>query len=78
LASVFLVFLAALTKLIFTLHQATLARQPIQGQASILSARIATEDLTFLWILIIPFALLWIYSIVDAFFVGRKLDCLEE
>ena len=78
LASVFLLFLAALIKLIFTLHQATLNQQPTQGQTGILSAMNTAEDLSFLWILIIPFALLWLYSIVDAFLVGRKLDRLEE
>ena len=30
--------------------------------------------LTSLWYLIFPFGITWIYSVIDAFWTGRKLD----
>jgi len=31
-----------------------------------------------LWYLIIPFVITWLYSVIDAFWTGRKLDETTE
>ena len=36
------------------------------------------EDFSFLWYVLIVFAVLWIYSVVDAYVEGRKRDRLEK
>ncbi len=40
--------------------------------------RLRAEDFSFLWYLLIVFAVLWIYSVVDAHMEGRKQDLLEK
>ena len=37
-------------------------------------AMVTAQDNTFIYILIIAFIAIWAYSVVDAFFVGRKVD----
>ncbi len=61
-----------------------LFQKSIQGLAlnelypEMVISKFKQQDLTFLWILIAIFALIWIYSVVDAFIVGREIDKKEE
>ena len=36
--------------------------------------RIMLEDLSFLFYLIVAFAVIWVYSVADAFWVGLKIE----
>jgi hypothetical protein len=40
--------------------------------------RLKDQDLTIVWVLLSAFGLLWIYSTVDAFIVGRRIDVRER
>jgi len=40
--------------------------------------KLAAQDLSLLWVLITAFAILWIYSILDAYVTGKKLDRMGE
>ena len=40
--------------------------------------KLAAQDLSLLWYLITAFAVLWFYSVLDAFLIGRKMDQLGE
>ncbi len=37
-------------------------------------SRFKAQDHTFLWLLGLIFVCLWLYSVIDAFIVGRRLD----
>ena len=37
-------------------------------------SRFKSQDHAFLWLLLFIFVCLWLYSVVDAFIVGRKMD----
>jgi hypothetical protein len=37
-----------------------------------------TRSFTPLWVLLALFACIWIYSVLDAYLVGRKMDLAEE
>ena len=41
-------------------------------------ARIRAEDPFLLWVILAVFAALWLYSVVDAFLKGRRIDSAEE
>lgn len=36
--------------------------------------QLSVADLSLFWLLIAGFALLWFYSVVDAYLIGRRLD----
>ena len=67
LAVVFAIFLGGAAKLAFVMK--TIMDQPeIQSVNTFAS----------LWYLIIPFVITWLYSVIDAFWTGRKLDETTE
>jgi hypothetical protein len=78
LGGVFLLFIMGVIKMV------QLIRAIIQpGHLETLSpddimARIRTEDPTMLWVILAVFAVLWLYSVVDAFLIGRRIDMTEE
>ena len=41
-------------------------------------ARIRMEDPSLLWVILAVFVALWLYSVIDAFLKGRKIDRTEE
>ena len=63
MAVVFAIFLGGAVKLAFVMKS-------IMGQPEIQSI----NTFTSLWYLIIPFVITWLYSVIDAFWTGRKLD----
>ncbi|MFH1292573.1 MAG: hypothetical protein ABIJ44_00415 [Pseudomonadota bacterium] len=36
--------------------------------------RLKAADFSALWYLLVAFALIWLYSVLDAYLTGRKLD----
>jgi hypothetical protein len=74
LATVFVLFVAAIVKLYHVMNTLFVsANTEYQGSLSMMD-RVKGEDLTVLCILLAAFAILWLYSVVDAFLVGRKID----
>jgi hypothetical protein len=74
LATVFVLFVAAIVKLYQIVNTLFIsAGADNRGSLSVVN-RIETEDLTVLWLLLAAFATLWLYSIIDAFLGGRKID----
>jgi hypothetical protein len=74
LATVFVLFVASIVKLyqiINTVFMSAGADNP--GSLSIMD-RFKGEDLSILWLLLAAFAILWLYSIIDAFLIGKKID----
>lgn len=74
LATVFVLFVAVIVKLYKIMNTLFMsARADNQGSLSIME-RIKAEDLTVLWLLLAAFTILWLYSVIDAFLMGRKID----
>ena len=40
----------------------------------VIMAKFREEDFTLIWFIIIAFGIVWLYSIIDAFLKGRKID----
>ena len=74
LATVFVLFVASIVKLYQIMNTLFMsARGDNPGSLSIME-RIEAEDLTVLWLLLAAFTTLWLYSVIDAFLAGRKID----
>ena len=76
LVLVFFLFISTLIKLYLILHNAFKAASA-SGNAAVVD-RLAEQDLSLVWLLITAFVMLWLYSILDAYVTGRKLDRLGE
>jgi len=74
LAGTFILFIAALITLYQILSAAMEAENINSSESALITERFRAEDFSTLWYLIGAFALLWIYSVVDAYRTGRKID----
>jgi len=70
---VFVLFLGAVTKL-YVIIRALVKTFKTRPDPATVMDRLGSEDLSALWILLAAFALLWLYSVVDAYRVGKKAD----
>lgn len=77
LAGTFILFVAALIKLYQILCAAMEAGNINPSEPGLITERFRAEDFSGLWYLLGAFALLWIYSIVDAYRAGRKIDAKQ-
>lgn len=74
LAMVFLLFVGAALKLVFIV-QSYVTRPELTSQR--MPGDIKTfqiEDLSSLIYFLVAFAMIWVYSVLDAFWTGKKLD----
>ena len=46
--------------------------------SGIIMEKLQSESLLLLWVLLILFAIIWIYSILDAFWIGKKIESQAE
>ena len=78
LGSIFVLFVAGIFEL-YALVRA-LASKPAGTEPHTydILARIKDLDLTFAWLLLSVFFTVWIYSIVDAYICGRRMDQREN
>lgn len=74
LAGTFGLFIAALTRLYQILRAAMEAENINPSKSGVITERLRAEDFSALWYLLGAFALLWVYSVVDAHRAGRKID----
>ena len=73
LGIVFLLFLAVIFSVTYTIIS-ILERTPIEPDPEVIMAKFREEDFTLIWFIIIAFGIVWLYSIIDAFLKGRKID----
>ena len=45
-----------------------------QADPGMIMARLRAEDLSIFWCLLMAFAVLWFYSVLDAYLRGKKID----
>ena len=71
---VFILLVTATIKLAFILNR-LLESPEISGfRYYLIPEKLRGEDLFVLWILLLIFGMIWLYSVVDAFLTGRKMD----
>ncbi len=46
--------------------------------SGIIMEKLQSESLLLLWVLLILFAIVWIYSVLDAFWTGKKIESQAE
>ena len=72
LAAVFVLFIAGTVKLYFIM-KSMVAGMTTVNQA-MLTEKLKEQDLTVIWFIVAVFAVIWLYSVIDAFINGRKID----
>jgi len=75
LSVVFILFIAGTIKLFFILQSALADVNVAQLKSVPVGDQLQGKDLTVLWVLLGLFAIVWVYSVLDAFWVGKKMEC---
>jgi hypothetical protein len=74
LFAVFILFVGGLFTLYHLLSDALRAEFLRSGHSPDIMDRLKAADFSALWYLLVAFALIWLYSVLDAYLTGRKLD----
>ena len=78
LGGVFLLFIIGIIKMV-QLIKAILEPGNLETlKPDDIMIRVRAEDPSLLWVILAVFAALWLYSVIDAFLKGRKIDMTEE
>jgi hypothetical protein len=78
LAVVFVLFIAGTTKLAFTIKSLLQGSEITQLNSATIGERLQGEDFTLLWVLVVLFGVVWLYSVIDAFWTGKKMESHGE
>ena len=78
LFAVFILFVGGLFTLYHLLRDALGAELIHPGHSPDIMDRLKAADFSTLWYLLVAFALIWLYSVLDAYLTGRKLDQPQE
>ena len=78
LFAVFILFVGSLFTLYHLLSAALKAELINPGHSPDIMDKLKTADFSALWYLLVAFALIWFYSVLDAYLTGRKLDQPQE
>lgn len=78
LFAVFILFVGGLFTLYHLLNDALRAEFVHSGHSPNIMNTLKAADFSALWYLLVAFALIWLYSVLDAYLTGRKLDQPEE
>lgn len=78
LCLVFVLFVAGTIKLAFTIRSLFRDSEMTSLNSATLGERLQGEDFTLLWVLVILFGVVWLYSVIDAFWTGKKMQSHGE
>ena len=75
--AVFCILITAVVKIFFVI-KTLLKELPVNElYPEMILSRFKAQDHTFLWFLAFIFMCLWLYSVIDAFIVGRRIDSMQ-
>lgn len=74
LSAVFILFVGGCIKLAFLINTVAASASSMGGDPQSFLHAIQEENLGLLWILVALFAVIWVYSVIDAFVSGRRLE----
>ena len=78
LAAVFLLFVAGIIKLVRLIH-AVFRTGPVDlSDPEMIMAKLRAEDPSILWYMAGAFIIIWLFSVLDAYLKGRKIDGNQE
>ena len=78
LSVTFCLFFVGTIKLFFILQSAIAEANTGRLNTTPIGEWLQGKDLTLLWLLLGLLAMVWVYSILDAFWVGKKLERTKE
>ena len=78
LFAVFILFVFCLFTVYHLLSDALGTELIHPGHSPDIMDRLKAADFSTLWYLLVAFALIWLYSVLDAYLTGRNLDQPEE
>lgn len=74
LCAVFVLFVAAVISL-YHVFKPVLSNAKSTGLSSqMITQRLGAQDLSILWMILGAFVIVWLFSVLDAFWAGRKID----
>ena len=74
LAMVFILFVAGTIKLALIIDSFLEGQVVDRFDYGIIIQRLQEVNFSVLWLLIVSFGIVWLYSVLDAFLVGRRID----
>ncbi|MBW2094093.1 MAG: hypothetical protein JRI80_04320 [Deltaproteobacteria bacterium] len=74
LGAVLVLFVMAVIAMYALLKSALSETSLVNTKPEAILQRLGSQDFSALWIILGVFAVVWIYSVLDAFWVGRKRD----
>jgi uncharacterized membrane protein len=78
LSAVFILFVGGCIKLAFIITSIMASTSSMTGDPQSFMQTIKAEHLGSLWILVALFVVIWVYSVIDAFLSGRKLEARKR
>jgi len=78
LGAVFVLFVAGIIKLVRLINTLFRSGNIDISEPDVIMAKLRAEDPTLLWVMAALFALIWVYSVLDAYVRGRKIDLTGE
>lgn len=78
LLAVFIIFVTGVVKLYRILDMALDGVDLNKPDTVMIMDRLRAEDTSALWYLLIALGILWVYSVVDAYLAGKRIDQLGE
>ena len=74
LFAVFILFVAGIVILSRLINTVLKAEMMNPSHSLHITDRLRASDLSAFWYLVVAFGLIWLYSVLDAYLTGRKLD----
>jgi len=74
LFAIFILFVASIFTLYHLMSAALKAELINPGHSPDIVDKLKAVDFSALWYFLVAFALMWLYSVLDAYLTGRKLD----
>lgn len=78
LSAVFVLFLTGVITIYLRINSILKAEESTSTDFTVIVDTLRNADFSLLWYQLAAFVSIWLYSVVDAFLKGRKLDQLRE
>ena len=78
LIAVFILFSCGMITLFHIIKHVMKSMGPYEAGTGAFIDKLKSEDFTLIWYLVAALAVIWLYSVVDAYLAGKKLDQNKE
>ena len=77
LAAVFLLFVMGIIKLVCLIDAVFRTGRVDLSNPEMIMAKLRAEDFSLLWYMAAAFIIIWVFSVLDAYLRGRKIDSVD-